>query len=135
MSLLNLLAASTATPGHLNPVKLFLDADIVVQAVMTGLVLASVWVWMIIISFSLRIGSIRRASRAWEQDFWSRADNASLGDLRNTASNPSARIAAAATRPAGACPAAPATLRCRSPPAPAAASAASATAPAPAPPA
>jgi biopolymer transport protein TolQ len=96
MSLLNLLAVSSAAPGHLNPVKLFLDADIVVQAVMAGLILASVWVWMIIISFSLRIGGIRRASRAWEQDFWSKADNASLGDLRNNASNPSARIAAAA---------------------------------------
>lgn len=94
MTLLSLLAAG-ATPGHLNPVKLFLDADIVVQAVMTGLILASIWVWMIIISFSLRIGGIRRNCSAWEGDFWAKADSGSL-DIRPGASNASARIAAAA---------------------------------------
>ena len=36
MTSLALLAASAAAPAHLNPVKLFLDADIVVQVVMIG---------------------------------------------------------------------------------------------------
>ncbi len=95
MTMLSLLSAA-APSGHLNPVKLFTDADIVVQAVMAGLILASIWVWMIIISFSLRIAGVRRACRIWESDFWAKADNAAPGDLRSNASNPSARIAAAA---------------------------------------
>ena len=39
---LSLLAAAAAAdaPSHLDPLKLFLDADIVVQAVMAGLILA-----------------------------------------------------------------------------------------------
>ena len=73
MTLFNLLAAAAATadaPRHLNPVKLFLDADVVVQIVMAGLVLASVWVWTIVISFSLRMAGIRKRSDAYERDFW-----------------------------------------------------------------
>ena len=60
-------AAAAAAPNHLNPVKLFLDADIVVQAVMVGLLLASVWTWMIIVSFSLRMGAVRRRCRDYEE--------------------------------------------------------------------
>ena len=55
-------AAAAAAPTRLDPVKLFLDADIVVQLVMVGLLLASVWVWMIVISFSVRIRSACRRS-------------------------------------------------------------------------
>ena len=68
------VAASTGTPTRLDPVKLFLDADIVVQAVMAGLLLASVWVWTIIVAFSLRIGSVRRRSRQYETEFWEARD-------------------------------------------------------------
>ena len=50
---LDLLAAAAGGSGHLNPVRLFLDADIVVQAIMLGLILASVWVWTIIVMFML----------------------------------------------------------------------------------
>jgi len=72
MNLLNLLAAGA--PAHLNPVKLFLDADIVVQLVMVGLLLASVWIWTIIVSFSVRIGGVRRKSRAYEDGLWQAKD-------------------------------------------------------------
>ncbi|MEW9855703.1 protein TolQ [Novosphingobium sp. M1R2S20] len=68
-----LMAASDAAvgaPDRLNPVKLFLDADIVVQAVMVGLILASIWTWMIIASFMLRIGSISRRCDSYEKGFW-----------------------------------------------------------------
>ena len=68
---LSLLAAA---PAHLDPVKLFLDADIVVQLVMAGLVLASIWVWAIIVAFSLRHGSLRRKCDAYERDFWKAKD-------------------------------------------------------------
>ena len=76
MSLLQTLAvaASTGTPTRLDPIRLFLDADIVVQAVMAGLLLASVWTWTIIVSFSLRIGAVRRRSRQYEDGFWEARD-------------------------------------------------------------
>lgn len=71
MIIFDLLAATTsAPPTRLEPIKLFLDADIVVQAVMAGLLLASVWSWMIIISFALKIGGAKRRARKFEQDFW-----------------------------------------------------------------
>ena len=52
-------------PTSLNPVQLFLDADYVVQGVMVGLVLASVWTWTIIIGFSLKMGSVQRGASDW----------------------------------------------------------------------
>ena len=57
-----LLAAATPAPTHLDPIQLVLHADIVVQVVIAGLVLASIWVWTIIVSFALRMGSVRRQS-------------------------------------------------------------------------
>ena len=76
MTLLSLLAAAsaTATPTRLDPVELFIDADIVVQAVMAGLLLASVWVWMIIVSFSIKIRRARRQCAAFEAEFWDARD-------------------------------------------------------------
>ncbi|MFC3212921.1 MULTISPECIES: protein TolQ [Novosphingobium] len=70
---LDLLASTISFAGdndHLNPVKLFLDADIVVQAIMAGLVLASVWVWMIIVTFTLRMGAVNRRCDEYEEGFW-----------------------------------------------------------------
>lgn len=70
---LDLLASTISFAGddnHLNPVKLFLDADIVVQAIMAGLVLASVWVWMIIVTFIVRMGAITRRCDEYEEGFW-----------------------------------------------------------------
>ena len=76
MTLAALLAAAAppATSAHLNPVRLFLDADIVVQVVMAGLILASVWVWTIIVAFSLRSSAIRKRCDAYERDFWKAGD-------------------------------------------------------------
>jgi biopolymer transport protein TolQ len=61
--------ATATSPNRLNPLRLFLDADIVVQVVMVGLILASVWTWAIIVSFSLRMGKVARGSKAFERDF------------------------------------------------------------------
>ncbi|WP_394269594.1 protein TolQ [Qipengyuania sp.] len=97
MTLIPLLAAAVpAAPTHLDPVELFLDADIVVQLVMAGLLLASVWVWTIIVSFSLKMRRMRRDTRAFEEEFW-KADNLDrfMKD-RGTADVPSARVAKAA---------------------------------------
>lgn len=96
MTDLSLLAAALpAAPTRLDPVKLFLDADIVVQVVMAGLLLASIWVWMIIISFSLRIASVRRRSDEYELDFWTKMDGRGPDDLRAKNQSASSRVAGA----------------------------------------
>lgn len=91
-SLPNLLAAA---PTRIDPLELFLQADIVVQVVMTGLILASIWVWTIIVSFSLRMGSLERSSRDFEADFWDAEDLDSLTTGRARKNLPPARVAAA----------------------------------------
>jgi biopolymer transport protein TolQ len=95
LALLSAATAAATAPARLNPVDLFLQADIVVQAVMAGLILASVWVWTIIISFSLRIGKMRKASRSYEATFWDQQQRDSLLTRQAKKDIPSARIAAA----------------------------------------
>jgi biopolymer transport protein TolQ len=84
-----------AAPTRLDPVKLFLDADIVVQAVIAGLALASIWVWMIIVAFSLRMGRVRSRSAAFEEEFWEADQPETLVSGKRRQDNPSARVAAA----------------------------------------
>ena len=93
MEFMNFLAAA---PTRLDPLQLFLDADIVVQAVMAGLLLASVWVWMIIVSFSLRMGGLRRKTIAFEEDFWQAESFDSFVNDRKRKALPPARVAQAA---------------------------------------
>jgi len=50
---------------------LFLEADIVVKLVMLALLLASVWVWAIIIEKSISIARVNREANAFEDAFWS----------------------------------------------------------------
>lgn len=96
MSLLNSLAAGTATaPTGLDPIELFMQADIVVQLVIVGLVLASIWVWAIIFGFSLRMGNTKRKCDAFEQEFWSHDDLDGLISAGRSKDNPSARVASA----------------------------------------
>jgi biopolymer transport protein TolQ len=95
MSTLALLATAST---RLDPVQLFFDADIVVQSVMAGLIIASVWVWAIIISFSLRMSGIGKRTEAYERDFWKAADidafQAERG-AKEAGEIPSARVVAA----------------------------------------
>ena len=95
MTILSLLAANAA-PKHLDPVELFLGADIVVQVVIAGLVLASIWVWTLIAAFAWRIARLRRRCDAYEKDFWQAADFEALQAERGAGNVPSARVAAAA---------------------------------------
>jgi biopolymer transport protein TolQ len=83
-----------AAPTRLDPVKLFLDADIVVQVVIAGLALASIWVWMIIVAFSLRMGRVRSRSAAFEEEFWEADQPETLVSGKRRQDNPSARVAA-----------------------------------------
>jgi biopolymer transport protein TolQ len=63
-----------ATPApaptlELNPFTMFLSADIVVQAVMLSLLLASVWTWAIIVTQWLKLDRASSASERFERDF------------------------------------------------------------------
>jgi len=58
------LAAGMILPDHLSPWQMFLSADIVVQAVMVGLVIASVTTWTIWLAKSIEIARARRAIRS-----------------------------------------------------------------------
>ena len=94
MSLPAFLAGSASEP--LNPIRLFMNADLVVQVVMGGLLLASVWVWTTIIAFSWRMSRLTRRSEKYEAEFWEAEDiegfhkEAPKGDI------PVARVAGAA---------------------------------------
>ena len=90
---LTILAAVPST--RLDPLELFLQADIVVQAVMAGLILASIWVWTIIVAFSMRIGKMERRSRDYEVDFWETRDREAVLTKQQRREVPSARVAAA----------------------------------------
>ena len=90
-----LVSSVAAAPTRLDPLQLFLDADIVVQVVIGGLVLASIWVWTIVVSFSLRMGRVHRGSYAFEEEFWAADHPETLVSGKRTPDNPSARVAAA----------------------------------------
>ncbi len=88
-------AVAAAAPTRLDPVQLFLHADIVVQVVIAGLVLASIWVWTIVVSFSLKMGSVKRKSVTFEEEFWDSEQPEALVAGKRRPDNPSARVAAA----------------------------------------
>ena len=96
MSVLSVSAVSGEAAGRLDPLQLFLDADIVVQAVMIGLILASIWSWMIIVSFSMRLSGARGRSNRFEKDFWQAEEFEGVMGKYKKKDVPAARIAAAA---------------------------------------
>jgi biopolymer transport protein TolQ len=55
-----------ADASMLNPVHLFLQADIVVKTVMLGLAVASLWSWAVIIDKAIRFSSLTRQANAFE---------------------------------------------------------------------
>ncbi len=89
------MTVATIAPTSLDPVELFLAADIVVQAVIVGLILASIWTWTIIISFSMRTGGLNSKSRAYEDDFWDAKDREAALSKKMRSQVPSARVAGA----------------------------------------
>ncbi len=92
----SLLLLGAAAPTRLDPIRLFLDADIVVQLVMAGLLLASVWVWMIIVSFSLRMRKLRSRTIDYENEFWQAESFDRFTSERGNKDIPAARVAQAA---------------------------------------
>jgi biopolymer transport protein TolQ len=93
---MTLAMLAAAAPTRLDPLQLFLDADIVVKVVMIGLILASIWSWMIIVGFSLRMAGLRKTGAAFEKEFWQADDFETIMREYSRKDVPSARIAGAA---------------------------------------
>lgn len=66
------------TSSNLSLFQLFWHAHWIVEAVILGLVICSVWVWAIAIDKTLLFARIRKATNAFEEAFWS---GQSLEDL------------------------------------------------------
>jgi len=63
--------AGTTNPHDMSFLGLFTQADIVVQLVMAGLLLGSVWSWAIIFEKMGIIKRINKAAKVFEETFWS----------------------------------------------------------------
>ncbi|MBB5717476.1 biopolymer transport protein TolQ [Stakelama sediminis] len=79
----------------LSPIALFLQADWVVKLVMLGLILASVWTWMIIIGFSSRMRGTNNTIRRFERDFRKSDNIDDFHRVRGDDDSPVARVFAA----------------------------------------
>ncbi|HWT12133.1 MAG TPA: protein TolQ [Allosphingosinicella sp.] len=79
----------------MSPIALFLQADIVVKAVMVGLLLASVWTWAIILAQWLKMRRAARDNDKFEREFWKSEDIDSFYEERGRSELPSAKVLAA----------------------------------------
>ena len=96
--ILDLLAPTLDFAGdsdRLNPVTLFLEADIVVQAIMVALLLASVWVWTIIITFTFRIAGVNKSCLDYEESFWEAPNFEAFQKERRRSDVPMGKVAGA----------------------------------------
>src|SRR5882672_9855335 len=78
----------------MSPVALFLQADIVVQVVMAGLILASIWTWTIIVGQWMRMRRVGRDNDRFEREFWKSEDIDSFYGARGKGELPSAKVLA-----------------------------------------
>ena len=84
-----------AAQNLLNPLELFLNADIVVKLVILGLLASSVWTWAIILAHGRKLRAIERDNRAFEAKFWKAEDVDAFGREHGESPLPSARVFAA----------------------------------------
>jgi biopolymer transport protein TolQ len=87
--------AAPATADLMNPLVLFMQADIVVKIVIAGLVLASIGTWAIIVGQWWKMRRIRRENDRFERDFWRTEDIDSFHEQRGKSEIPSAKVLAA----------------------------------------
>jgi biopolymer transport protein TolQ len=78
--------------GTLSPIALFLQADIIVKGVILLLLLASIWVWGIIIGQWLALGKTARESEAFEREFNKAEDVEDFARSHQASKVPSAQI-------------------------------------------
>jgi len=92
--------AAAESHGKLTPAKMFMDADIVVKVVMIGLLLASVFTWVILLIKLFEFGALNRSTDRFLEAF---RQTRTIADMRRVATseefegNPLADMAAAAT--------------------------------------
>jgi biopolymer transport protein TolQ len=79
----------------MDPVELFLQADIVVKIVMLGLLAASIATWAIIVVQWWKMRRIARDNDRFERDFWKSEDIDSFYEARGKSELPSAKVLAA----------------------------------------
>ena len=84
--------SGAAAAEMMSPIALFMQADIVVKAVMIGLLLASIWTWAIIISQARRIQRAVRDGERFEKEFWKAEDIDRFHDKRGDDDLPSAKV-------------------------------------------
>ncbi len=89
---MTLPAALSTDPATLSPVALFLQADIVVQAVMAGLLIASIWTWSIIVAHGVKMRRATRASEQIEREFWKADDIDAFYKMHKDSDIPAARV-------------------------------------------
>ena len=77
---------------ELNPLTMFLEADIVVQAVMVLLLLASVWTWAIIISQWLKLGRAQKGADTFERAFAAVSDVEAFARSHEASKQPAAQV-------------------------------------------
>ena len=91
--------AAQLTASDFSLWSLFLRADIVVQAVMVGLLLASVWSWSIIIEKSMTLRRIKKQADEFEVLFWSGESLQNIyRQMSGNESSPSTKVFNAAMR-------------------------------------
>lgn len=79
----------------MSPLVLFLQADIVVKAVIVGLVLASIYTWGIIVAHLFKMRRLKRENERFERDYWKAEDVDRFYEARGREEIPSAKIFAA----------------------------------------
>ena len=87
--------AAPATNDLMNPLVLFMQADIVVKIVIVGLIVASIATWAIILVQWWNMRRMRRENERFERDFWRSEDIDSFYETRGTSELPSAKVLAA----------------------------------------
>ncbi|NJC41762.1 biopolymer transport protein ExbB [Brevundimonas alba] len=93
-------AAAEGGGNKLTPAKMFMEADIVVKVVMIGLLLASVFTWVILLIKLFEFGALNRSTDRFLEAF---RQTRTIADMRRVATseefegNPLADMAAAAT--------------------------------------
>ena len=84
-----------ATKSAMSPIALFLQADLVVKAVMIGLIIASLYSWTVIFGHGRSVGKLMTACDQFERDFRKAGNIDSFYQEQGKSELPSARIFAA----------------------------------------
>ncbi len=90
--------ANVALAGavDMSPWALFMQADIVVKAVMVGLLLASIWSWAIIIERARRLKVISKQTEVFENKFWKANSFEDIREAPGKTEHPATKVFAAA---------------------------------------